>query len=137
MLDISIESDGCVPVIVGYTVLYTTDPSLPDDRWSVKQVPSDQTSTVLRDLPAERTHYFKVRSQGASGKQMVSSTSVFKTTSGILLSHQNRFAFGSIMHQTPLCILRSIWKICLLPFHVSLPQCSLYVCLSICRSVSI
>lgn len=71
-------------LIVGYSVLYTTDPTLQDDQWSVEEVLADRTTAILRDLELRRTHYFKIRAQRRSGEMTTSKTSAYETPFGIL-----------------------------------------------------
>lgn len=66
---------------VGYTVLYTTDPSLADDEWHSTAVASNAQSVRITDLEPNSKYYFRVRTQTSQGLQTLSPTATFETGS--------------------------------------------------------
>lgn len=63
--------------------MYTTDATLPDEEWTVEEVPGDRTSVSLRDLEEKLHYYIKILAKRESGESMISSTSVYETPYGM------------------------------------------------------
>lgn len=62
--------------------MYSTDATLPDEEWTVEEVPGGQTSVTLRDLEEKAHYYIKISAKRESGESMISSTSVYETPYG-------------------------------------------------------
>lgn len=72
----------CSSVFPGYSILYTADPSLPDNQWSLIDVFGDVTSARVPDLQQESTYYFRIQARSNSGDESTSRTVAYRTPDG-------------------------------------------------------
>src|SRR6218665_507957 len=72
----------CPSVFPGYSILFTADPSLPDNQWSLIDVFGDVTSARVPDLQQESTYYFRIQARSNSGDESTSRTVAYRTPDG-------------------------------------------------------
>lgn len=68
---------------LGYSLLYSRDPSLADIQWNAIPTGPDERNINVADLVPNSKYYFRVLARTSSGTETLSPTVVFQTASGV------------------------------------------------------